>query len=397
MIRTLRDKFPTGTFATFCSTVAAIAVPVTAQAGSLTPERFEATIGVGETVTVNKTVTTDETGGIVDFYFLADNTGSMGGVINNVRSVASDLLPALSGIYDAQFGVGRYFGDPSEFGSNPTRFDIAYDVLQPITSNTTDVTTAFGEWIASGGGDGPEANLYGLQQAATNGADTTGLGTNPVGGSSGEATGWRTGSRKVVLWFGDVVGHQDTVTLASALDVLDDENVIVVGFNSSSEGFGIDGDFADATSPPDNRNQASTITDATDGALVNSFASVPITDLVDTIVDAVGTATSTIDLELITMGDTSGLDISFTCLSAEGCEDVPGGESRMFEMSITGLTSGVYDFETIAVGVSDAVERDTITVGDGGGNGPRVPEPTSVLALLLAGSLGASAIRKRSA
>ena len=38
---------------------------------------------------VVKKIVTDAGGGLVDFLLLADNTGSMGGVISNVQSVAT--------------------------------------------------------------------------------------------------------------------------------------------------------------------------------------------------------------------------------------------------------------------------------------------------------------------
>jgi hypothetical protein len=358
--------------------------PFVATAGTITPDSVTATIDVGETIVIEKTVTTDPTGvGVVDFYFLADNTGSMGGVINNVRTAATALTTALDTTFaDAAFGVGRYFGDPVEFGED---FGSAYDVLQPITTTAADAVSSMSSWVASGGGDGPEANLYALHQAATNGADTAGPGTG-----SGEATGWRVGAQKVVLWFGDVSGHQDTVTLAESITALTGENVIVIGLNSTIAGFGIDSSFADGTG--DSRNQASAIVDATGGALVNGFASVPIGDIVTVITAAIGTATSTIDLSLLTVGDTSGLDISFICTDALGCDDVGGGESRTFDMSITGVTPGRYIFDVVSPGVSGATERDDITVGDGG---PRpVPEPGTLL-LLGSGLLGLSLMRRR--
>jgi hypothetical protein len=178
---------------------AALALPGLAFAGSISPSTYTDTIDVGETISVNKTVTTDLGGASkVDVFFLADNTGSMGGTINAVATNAAAILNAseFSGL-DMGWGVGRYFGDPIEGVGG----DGAYDVLQTITTNHTDVTNAIGGWFASGGGDTPEANLYALQQAASEGA----AGINGV--SSGEATGWRTGAQRIVAWFGDATGH----------------------------------------------------------------------------------------------------------------------------------------------------------------------------------------------
>src|SRR5690606_5797519 len=63
-----------------------------------------------------------------------------------------------------------------------------YSLDQQLTSNTGLVQTAIDAWTASGGGDGPEANLYGLSKAASD-------------------TNWRAGSARIMVWFGDYYGH----------------------------------------------------------------------------------------------------------------------------------------------------------------------------------------------
>jgi len=68
---------------------AATFFPGQALAGSINPSTYSASIAVGETVKVVKKIVTHAGGGLVDFLLLADNTGSMGGVISNVQSVAT--------------------------------------------------------------------------------------------------------------------------------------------------------------------------------------------------------------------------------------------------------------------------------------------------------------------
>lgn len=363
---------------------AALGLPVYGFAASITPASFAATIGVGETVSVDKTITTDAGGASkVDVFFLADNTGSMGGIVNTAQARASDILNAsdFSG-RDIGFGVGGYFGDPSEFFSG-TGGDSAYDVLQPITTDKSAVQTGINGWRASGGGDTPEANLYALQQAASEGA----AGTNGV--SSGEATGWRPGSQRIVAWFGDAPGHQDTVDLNESISALTDAGVTVVAFNNGSAGFGIDSGLAGGTG--DSRDQASAIVDATGGSLVNNFRSLGGDAFVDAIVDAITTASATLDLIFDTSGDLSGLDVAFTCTDPLGCTDVSGGESRTFRMDVAGVSPGTYDFTVFARGVG-AVETDRIAVTTGGGPAS-VPEPSTVL-LLGVGLAGLGVLRR---
>lgn len=375
----LRVLAVTTGFAAF--SVFSAVLPGSAKAGSINPSSFSTTLDVGEAVKVAKTVFTTAGSSLVDFLFLADNTGSMGGVINSVKNTSTALLSSLNSSFaDARFSVARYFGDPIEFGttSNGPGFNAAYDVLTPLTANTSSVTSGINGWIASGGGDGPEANFYALQQAVTNGASTCpGLGSQAgFCGGSGEAIGWRPGASKVILWFGDVTSHQNTVTLDNVKAAL--AGTKVVALNSSSAGSGIDGNFADGGQAG---NQASSIVTAlgADGAIFNNFASVPTANIVSTISTLVGDVTDTIDLSLIVgSGDTSGLDVSFTCTDALGCDDVPLGESRTFDMDILALTPGTYDFTVIAPGVPGAVETDSITVTRGGRTAS-VPGPLPML------------------
>jgi len=350
-----------------------VLVPAVAGAASISPSSFSASIDVGDIVTVDKTVTLDPSAvGVVDIFFLADNTGSMTGVINNVKSVADSLLTDLDSAFtSAAFGVGRYLGDPVE-GVAPST---AYQLQQGITTSLTPVGDAIDAWYASGGGDGPEANFFALHQVATEGGDYGG----GVGNGTGQVTGWRTGSTKVIVWFGDAVSHTSTVDQLEAIAALTGENVIVVAMNSSIDNFGID-----------TSDQATDIAAATDGALINSFASVPLADVLSTITDAVDAVTTTIDLDLAFFDtlDDLGVEVTFVPTDPDGYTDVPGGATRIFTVSFKGLTPGVYSGIIGFSGV-DAVEADRITVGD-----VAVPEP-STFALLGLGVLGLGAVVRR--
>ncbi|NJO93731.1 MAG: VWA domain-containing protein [Hydrococcus sp. RM1_1_31] len=369
-------------------------------AASITPGTFEATIGVNETVSFERTVTLDPVAvDKLDIFFLADNTGSMGGVIGNVRTVATGLLNSINTRFDdVQFGVGSYFGDPVE-RIEPSE---SYSLLDPVDNNGINpALDAINTWSARGGGDIPEGNFFGLHQVATSG------GTTNSGVSSGQNTQWRSGSKKYILWFGDASSHTETIGLAETLKTLQDENVTVIGFNSTSTGFGIDGSYAGTS------NQASQITSATGGNLTNNFSSVSVDNLTNTVLSALGSATATLDLKFESVGDTSGLDVSYVCSDPLGCEDVAGGESRRFRTNVKGLTTGIYEFDTSVVGLS-AVATNKITVSDGetppgdggetppggGGETPpggstKIPEPTSVLSLLAFGAFGAKTMLKR--
>lgn len=323
-----------------------------AQAEGISPSSFAGTLGIGESITIHKTVTVAAGGATdVEIYFLADNTGSMGSVVGAAKTGASSILGALPATY--KYGVGRYYGDPIE-GVAPTT---AYQHLTSFTTNHATVQTGINSWNASGGGDTPEANFYALKQVA-------------------DTAGWSASAQHLVVWFGDAPSHNDTTTIGQAISALQGAKAKVIGFNSRAAGSGIDG------SNDGEANQASRIIAQTGGSLTNSFGAG--TDFVSKVTAQILAGTSYVDL---TFGATyvgDGLSISFTCTDALGCDHVAGGESRSFDVTITGLKYGTYDFNVFASGVGPQ-ERDLITV---------VPEPETY-ALMLAGLGILGAVQRR--
>ena len=197
-------------------------------ADGISPTSVSATLGVGESTTVHKTVTISEgrpTSSQVDVFFLADTTGSMGGNISAVSTAASSILASASSLGDVAFGVGEYKDQPSTSGD-----PYAYRLNTNITTSTSAVTTGIGMWSASGGGDYPEANLYGLTQMANTSA-------------------WRAGSARIAVWFGDASGHDPSggATLASTIAALTAQGIEVLaidlgGLNDTGQATAITGD-----------------------------------------------------------------------------------------------------------------------------------------------------------
>jgi hypothetical protein len=163
--------------------VLGMALPVAAQ---VEPEVVEEALDPGESITVDKTITTTEIPPMPDIYFMSDTTGSMGPVIAAVAGNATDIMDAIAAAQpDAQFGAGNYRDYP---GTVPP-----YTNQQGITSDTSAVDSAIGAWAAGGGGDGPEGQFYALNQMA-----------DP---SDPDGVGWRDGATKIVVWFGDAPAH----------------------------------------------------------------------------------------------------------------------------------------------------------------------------------------------
>lgn len=370
----MKTKHP---FVIFQVCLSVLLMASVAMADSITPSELERTIAVGESFTVTKTVTLDPgelTANKVDVFFLADNTGSMGGIIGTVKTNAAAILEAISGGdprfsgIDVGFGVGRYLGDPIE-GVAPST---AYSLMQSITDSQAATQTAINNWFASGGGDTPEANFFALQQVATNGANTLG------GVGTGQDTAWRSGAGKVIVWFGDAVSHTATIGQAETIAALQAASVTVAAINTSSAGFGID-----------SSGQASAIATATGGTLTNNVSGTTTT--IDAILDAVESATSSLNLTLDFVGDYSGLDLDFTPSSyLNVVRSATDPLTYTFELTMTGITAGVYEFETHVPGLG-LVEFDRITVVDSA-----VPEPNTLL-LVLAGITGLSYLSRRKA
>ena len=132
-----------------------------------------------------------------DVYLLSDTTGSMGSVIDAVKAGVGLIIgnAALAG-FDVAYGVGNYRDFPTGTGLNSYAFQ---HQLAP-TTDSTQITAAVSTWTADEGGDGPEGQLFALQQLAED-----------------PAIGWRPDARRIVVWFGDAPGHDPICAAISGL------------------------------------------------------------------------------------------------------------------------------------------------------------------------------------
>jgi uncharacterized repeat protein (TIGR01451 family) len=218
---------------------AAIAAP------GVTPSTVTDTLLPGASTTISKSVETSPIPPNPDIFFLADTTGSMGGAVANVRTGNANVMATvLLAQPTAEFGVGEYKDTTDAF---------AYRLNQAITVNTADVQTGMNAWVAGGGGDTPECQLNALQTLATD-----------------SATGFRGGSSRIVVWFGDAVGHDpcNGATEASATAALVSAGIRVIAISTG------------AANNLNGTGQAQRIADATDGVFLSGASDSQVSDAI---------------------------------------------------------------------------------------------------------------------
>lgn len=177
------------------------------------PDAVALTLAPGTSTDVAKTVHTPEIPPTPDIFMLFDTTGSMGDDIATVQAKAAELIAAIDGT-DPAFGVGTYEDFP--FNGWGASFDSAYELIQPITTNTTDVINAINGLTLGAGGDPAESAYEGLYQALTgagrdlpqpDGSAPDGDYTDAGEIAPGLDAGFRTDASKVIILLGDAPFH----------------------------------------------------------------------------------------------------------------------------------------------------------------------------------------------
>lgn len=343
------------------------AFSLSAFADSISPTFFGATINVGESVNIAKTVTiTMSATAPVDIALLADTTGSMGTSLTAVRTNVLNLISDISMIStNTQWAVHSYNDCRNGTGDcvppEGTAAAYSWRMEQQLTGDEKLVQTGVNKWVASGGADGPESNLYGLYRMATD-------------------TAWRDDSTRLAFWFGDVYGHdpRNGITTAIAAKTLADAGVEVyalsVGGGAGLDGFG----------------QATTITGATGGAIIKGGYS-EVADIIKGAIEGKILNYSKVDLAVVGL-PAGALEIMFAPKSYDGKYDRSEDRTFDFDVAIKGLAPGKYDFSIVARvdGKIVATETDSIRVL---GDISEVPEPSTFV--LAAGALVALGLLRR--
>ena len=170
--------------------------------GSLTPDTLKTTLHPGESVTEHKVVHVPSTPPKADIIFAFDCTGSMGGTLDDFKTQADAIMSDLKAIpgTDFTFAVSSHddyphaydsYGYSEIYGSDP---DYAYKLNQPLTADTSAVSSAISTLTVGGGMDGPEDYTRILYESY---ADTN--------------VGWRPGARRIIVDFGDIIPHDNNI------------------------------------------------------------------------------------------------------------------------------------------------------------------------------------------
>ena len=177
---------------------------LTSSPATLTPSSFSDTLRSGQCVTEHKTLflPADVRPRRLDLMICMDLTGSMTGELNNVKINTANIINQLrANIPDSDFGVMSHMDYPSfyfgcgyssQYGSSPA--DYAYQLNQGITASIPAVTAATNSLNLGDGWDSPEDY------------------TRPLFESYSDAgIGWRSGSRRILMMWGDDIPHDCAV------------------------------------------------------------------------------------------------------------------------------------------------------------------------------------------
>lgn len=194
-----------------------------------------------------------------DILAMIDVSGSMGGAIELFGELFALVAEAMtSPTCRVALVVYSDFSDGGDFASG-------WSVRSPFTTDVGHVVDLVLNLGLSYGGDWPEQQMATFANVASQWTTTLGGRTDPT-------------VNRVIAWAGDAPGHEggSYSTVPDVISALTNKNIQVVALNSGGIGAGID-----------DGNQATNITNATDGELINNVLTLDFEDVVKQFCDAI--------------------------------------------------------------------------------------------------------------
>lgn len=393
--------------------------------GTLTPATLNATLAPGETVVEDKLASLPAQADVVDIMFAFDNTGSMGGELDNLKLNAVDIMTTLAGsISDVRFGLvsfadyeGSFANTAGVVGCDYDAFygfagDLPYVIEQTLDPDITTVGNAISALGLSpgGGADLPESYSRALYELTQELLDNTG----PDG-----AVGWREEARRIVIMFGDAFPHDcDTFNPVEgalgaeiegddfgidpgrdgAVGTADDLDILDVLADMAAANITLISLHSVQTSLPGLPEEPSLAlwtfyaeqTGGTNFEINTDGSFPPGTTIVETIQELVGEQISTVDELVLDVcpGDEAFADWVVS-LTPTSYTDIELPADRDFDLELgppLGTASGVYEFDICAIGDGAVLGRQDVTITVPGVSEPQADlsisksaDPTSVL------------------
>lgn len=346
-------------------------------AEALEPDTLETTLRAGETVSEQKTAFLTPDIPQADVMFAMDLTGSMDGELANLQQNAKQVIDALSLlINDLSFGLISFEDYPATYsGAENCGYaatyarpgDAPYRLNLPLQKSISAFEDAVNAMTLGNGEDGPESYARVLWETANH-----------------DTIGWRPGSRRMVVMFGDNIPHDcdvdacvspggrnsgwdpgrdgflNTFDDIALLDAVDDmaapgHDIVLLYFDSSG---GIElslwdclarrtGGFATPLNP--------------DGTPPSGI------DLSDLIFDAISEEGRT--CETLTLEASAGFESWLLSVTPTSYADVLLPDTRVFDIVLgppAGTPPGTYQFtvDLLCEGVVVASQQVTMHVGD---------------------------------
>ncbi len=249
-------RLNTGWPARACALAAAAVAALAAAAGAafaagVEPSSYSNTLASGSSVTITKTVHTPAIPPNPDIVFLSDTSGSMEAALSNVQTNAANIMNTVNAAQPptataefaaADYKDGRPGEDPEGCESDPYAFRLG----QPLTTSLSEVQSAIDNWSpAFGGCDAEESQINALFQIADG------------------AVSFRSNSDRIVVWFGDVSGHDPDLghTLNEAIAALVAAHIRVIAVPVKTGEAGLD-----------SSGQATAVAEATGGEVLPEAA-----------------------------------------------------------------------------------------------------------------------------